>query len=559
MTIKITERQVTNYPLSANPLLNRIYNGRGIISNQELDYNLKYLKSYEKLLGIEAGVALLLNAWHKQEKIMIVGDFDTDGAASTALAYLILKAFGFQRVDYCIPDRFKQGYGLTEQIVQSILPYQPDLIITVDNGIVHYEGVNLAHQHHIKVLITDHHLPNGTLPEAEAIINPNQIGDQSGLNNLVGAGVFFYLMIALRAALRKIGKGEIKLANYLDLVALATVSDAATLDYNNRILVANGLKLMRKGATRLGILALLNEAKKDFKQITVGDLAFCVIPRLNAAGRLEHMKLGVEILITLSNVRALALAKNLDRLNETRKKLSNEMFQQALEQIDQENASICLFDQTWHQGIVGVVASKIAEQCNCPVVLFAPGQEDRELKGSARSVVGLNIRALFAEIADAFPGIIRYFGGHAMAAGITINYDQRETFQQVFNEFVLKKQLTKQPVEYLVDGELSTSELTLENALLLNQQLFGHGFEEPLFVGNFTVIRINILKTKHAKLFLRDERSQKEWEAIYFNVKNIENLYPYLGKTISIVYKLAVNSFNQKLQVQLPIVEVLDE
>ncbi len=558
MNIDIVYRPLTDYHLSDNSLLNRIYNGRGIASNRELDYNLQNLISYETLSGVNEGVDLLLWAWRRQEKIIIVGDFDTDGATSTAIAFLVLKALGFKNVDYCIPDRFKHGYGLTEKIVEEILPQKPALILTVDNGIVNYEGVELARRNSIKVLITDHHLSNDTLPLADAIINPNQKGDTSSLKNLVGAGVIFYLMIALRAVLRKEGINKVRLVDYLDLVALGTIADNAILDYNNRILVANGLKLIRKGLTRLGILALLSEARRDFKQITCEDLAFCVIPRLNAAGRLDHMQLGVETLITLSNVRALALAKNLDRLNENRKKLSNQMFQQAIDQVEQDAGAICLFNQHWHQGIIGVVASRITEQCGCPVVLFAPGKEDKELKGSARSVSGLNIRELFSEISISFPEVIRYFGGHAMAAGVAINYDYLKTFKKIFTERILQKQLARNNVEYLIDGELSVTELNLENALLLNQAgPFGHGFEEPLFIGNFTLMRVNVLKEKHAKLLLRDERNNKEWEAIYFNVKDLEELVSYLGKKCSLLYKLGISNFNQKLQVQLSIIEVL--
>ncbi len=508
-------------PADMHPVLQRVYLARGVASPEAMDYSLKRLTPPTLLSGIETATGLLVQAFEDAKRILVVGDFDTDGATSCALVVRALKALGAPgEVHYLVPNRFEYGYGLTPEIVRLAAARAPDLLITVDNGISSLEGVAAARDHGMKVIITDHHLPAGELPAANAIVNPNQPGDRFPCKHLAGVGVAFYLMLALRARLREANwfarrtVPEPNLACLLDLVALGTVADVVPLDYNNRILVAQGLLRIRAGtgAACSGIHALLRTAGRDAARATATDLGYLVAPRLNAAGRLADMSLGIACLLADDPAEAGRMAGELDRLNRERREIESDMQEQALSAVRDlrlENGNglprgLCLFDESWHQGVIGLVAARVKERVHRPVIAFAPAG-DGVLKGSARSVEGLHVRDALDNIAARYPSLLTKFGGHAMAAGLTLSREAFERFRRAFDEEVGRWLSDEQLQGHLfTDGELVPEDFTLSLAEQLRAAgPWGQGFPEPVFDGYFEVLDTRIVGDQHLKLWLR--------------------------------------------------------
>ena len=550
-----------------SPLLQRIYAARGVRSGKELDYRLKQLPAPQSMRGIDAAVELLIQALSDQQNVLVVGDFDADGATSTALALLALRAMGLQHIDYLVPNRFEYGYGLTPEIVALALEAapKPDLMITVDNGISSVSGVAAAKAAGIKVLITDHHLPGAELPAADAIVNPNQQGCDFPSRNLAGVGVLFYLLMALRARLREQGWfvsqgiAEPNLATWLDLVALGTVADVVPLDQTNRVLVHQGIQRIRAGQSRPGIQALLSLAGREPQRLVAADLGFAVGPRLNAAGRLDDMSIGIQCLLEEDTYLAREYAAQLDELNRDRRLIEAEMQREGLQILEQihldEQAlpwGLCLYDPNWHQGVVGLLASRIKERVHRPVVAFAQG-DNGELKGSARSIPGLHIRDALDAVASHNSGLISKFGGHAMAAGLSLKAEHYPAFQQAFDREV-RRQLSEEDLqaEILTDGELTPEELNLQTAWQLRQAgPWGQHFPEPIFEGEFFVLQQRLVGQKHLKMTLAlDSQGQQLIDAIAFNVDT--NHWPdQQRQTLNAVYKLDVNSWRGRESVQL--------
>ena len=546
--------------------LRGIFLGRGISRKKELDRSLARLPLLDGFKGLGESVRLLEEALNNQENILIVGDYDADGATSTALAMLSLGAMGFKHVGFIVPDRFKYGYGLTPKIVELAKLRKPDLIVTVDNGISSIDGVMAAKNAGIKVLITDHHLPGLELPSADAILNPNQYGCSFPCKNLAGVGVVFYLLSALRARLRDTGwfsTNDIdipNMADWLDLVALGTVADVVPLDHTNRILVHQGLLRIRSGKLRPGLKALLDLADKDLKKIVASDLGFSAGPRLNAAGRMDDMSIGIACLIENEPGAAREYALQLDQLNCQRRAVETDMQKEGLAilgrlQMDQKSLpwGLCLFDKDWHIGVVGLLASRIKDKIHRPVIVFADA--GNEYKGSARSIPGLHIRDALEVIATANPKLISKFGGHAMAAGLSIKASDYIAFSMAFDEEVMR-QLTPFDLEnkVLIDGELTSEELSLKNGLLLRDSgPWGQQFSEPLFKGRFFLISQHIVGKNHLKLKLSvDGKQDKQLDAIAFNVDL--NVWPdYKNKQVEVVYKLNINSWQGSESLQLMI------
>lgn len=555
--------KLTSIKLSEHPLLNRLYQSRGIASPQELERTLQFLHRPNQLANIDAAVELLIEAYKQQSRIIIVGDFDADGATSTALALLALRQLGFENVDYLIPDRFSQGYGLSLAVAEMVLVKGTDVVMTVDNGISSFEGIDLLKEHGIKVLVTDHHLPAESLPNADAMVNPNLADCSFPSKSLAGVGVAFYVMLALRGKMRELGcfkEKEPNLAELLDLVALGTVADVVPLDHNNRILVHQGLNRIRSGHCREGILALAEVSKRDLSSLQASDLGFAIAPRLNAAGRLENMSLGVELLIADNMEIARQLAFELDSLNQTRKEFEQEMKTEALaicanlpSLMQKEQAhGIVLYQADWHQGVIGILASRIKDQFHRPVIAFAQESKDSEcLKGSARSIAGLHMRDLLERIDSLYPDLIIKFGGHAMAAGLTIHQENFLRFQKIFdeiiNEIIEPEQL--QGVIY-TDGELAPSELNIEIAELLQQAgPWGQNFPEPTFEGEFRLLQQRILGGKHLKLMV-EQPNGGLFDAIWFNADL--RYFPDLSiKQVKLIYKLDINEFRGNKSLQL--------
>ncbi|WP_373766998.1 single-stranded-DNA-specific exonuclease RecJ [Glaesserella sp.] len=554
---------LTSTVLSEHPLLNRIYQSRGVTSTKELELTLQGLHHPGLLADIEQAVDLLVQSYYAQSNITVVGDFDADGATSTALAILALRQFGFKHIEYLIPDRFSQGYGLSVEIAREVIDKGTEVVLTVDNGVSSFEGIELLKSHGIKVLVTDHHLPSDRLPNADAIVNPNLPNCTFPSKSLAGVGVIFYVMMALRAKLRTenaFPQKEPNIAELLDLVALGTVADVVPLDYNNRILVNQGLNRIRAGVCRVGIRALAEVSKRELSALQASDLGFAIAPRLNAAGRLENMSLGVELLICEEAERARQLALELDSLNQTRKEFEQEMKAEALaicaklpQLTRQEQAhGIVLYQPDWHQGIIGILASRIKDQFYRPAVIFAQESEESEyLKGSARSVFGLHMRDLLERIDTYQPDVIVKFGGHAMAAGLTIHQDNFTKFQRLFdeiiNEFIDLEEL--QSVIY-TDGELQADEFNLQTAELLKQAgPWGHNFAEPVFEGDFRIIQQRLLAGKHLKMLVENNQGML-LDAICFNID--VRKYPDLSiKQAKLVYKLDINEFKGNRRLQL--------
>ncbi len=558
----------TDLPADLPPLLGRIYAARGIVSAEALDCSLAKLLPFTELLGIDAAVDLLVQALHQRQRILIVGDFDADGATSSALAVRALRAMGAAQVDYRVPNRFEYGYGLTPEIVAVVAENEPDLLITVDNGIASIDGVAAAKARGMRVLVTDHHLPGDVLPAADAIVNPNQPGDTFPAKSLAGVGVIFYVMLALRARLRETDwfdarkMTEPNLASLLDLVALGTVADVVPLEHNNRIFVAQGLARIRHGRCCPGISALIRVAKRNQADLVAADLGFALGPRLNAAGRLEDMALGIECLLADDPDAALLLAQRLDELNRERREIEAEMKVEAMRILDEmalaENAGLpvglCLFEPHWHPGVIGILASRVKDRLHRPVIVFAKtGVEsgDDDIKGSARSVPGLHIRDVLDAVAKRHPDLLSKFGGHAMAAGLSLARGDFARFSRAFDEEV-RRCLDPADLrrELLSDGELQVSELNLQLAESLRAAgPWGQGFAEPLFDGVFELVQRRIVGECHLKLVLRPPGGGQVIDAIAFNT--VDDDWPADTTQVALAYRLDVNEYNGRRSAQL--------
>jgi len=566
-------------------LLQRLYLNRGITQQQELQKELSGLPAPELFKGMEQAVDLLIEALHKQQKISVIGDFDADGATSSALAIHALRAMHFN-ADYLVPNRFEYGYGLTPEIVEeAIRLQQPKVIITVDNGISSWEGVALARARGIKVLITDHHLPGKELPDADAIVNPNQAGCEFPGKNIAGVGVIFYVMSALRKKLREESFfkqnniPEPNMADYLDLVALGTVADVVSLDKTNRILVHQGVQRIRAGRARPGIAALAEVARRSLSKIVSTDLGFAIAPRLNAAGRMDDMSTGIQCLLSDNMNDARRLAGDLDNLNRDRKFVEQGMQQEALKAVEQLHLDeknnlpwgLCVFDEHWHQGVIGLLASRLKERYHRPVIAFAPaGATGRSplpndiIKGSARSIEGLHIRDVLDAVATQHPALIEKFGGHAMAAGLSLPHKNLSTFMQAFDQQVRTLLDEKQLQAVLqTDGELNANDFLLSTATLLrNSEPWGQHFPAPLFEGNFTVMNKRLVGEQHLRLVLQPVGATGRSplpivDAIIFFIDNSLKEKILEGDLLRAVYRLDVNEYQGDENLQL-IIEYLE-
>lgn len=549
-------------PADLPAILQRVYRARGVAEPRLLDRSLKALAPGASLSGLERAVQRLCALIERRGRILIVGDFDADGATSSALCVLGLRALGHAAVDYLVPNRFEFGYGLTPEIVALAVQRAPDLILTVDNGISSHAGVEAARQAGIEVVITDHHLPGERLPDAAAIVNPNQPGDGFPSKALAGVGVALYLLLGVRAALRQSGWFERRgieapnLAELLDLVALGTVADVVPLDHNNRILVYQGLARIRQGRCRPGILALLQVAGRDHQRIQANDLGFAVGPRLNAAGRLDDMSRGIECLLAEDQETALQLARELDRLNRERRTIEQAMQQQAdalLAQWQFEDAELpwglCLHRADWHQGVIGILASRIKERYHRPVIAFADAG-DGNIKGSARSVPGLHIRDALDTVAARHPRLLQKFGGHAMAAGMTLRGADFNAFAAAFDQ-VVREQLSPSDLQPLLlsDGDIPVAELTLETAAALAAGgPWGQAFAEPLFDDEFDILSGRVVGERHWKLLLRHASGAPVVDGIAFNAVEA---HPQLPARVHLAYRLDINTWRGQSSLQL--------
>jgi len=549
-----------------HPVLQVVYKNRNLSSIDELDNQLKNLLPYTELSGIEKAADIVATAITHSQRVLIVGDFDADGATSTAVVIRLLKAFGVEHVSYLVPNRFDFGYGLTKELLEHGLSEKPDLIITVDNGIASIDGVGYANQLGIKVVVTDHHLAADELPKAAAIVNPNQPGCNFTSKSLAGVGVVFYLMMAVRALLRERNwftdiLPEPNLASVLDLVALGTVADVVPLDRNNRILVDQGLKRIRSGQCCPGIKSILQIAGRNQSNCVASDLGFSVAPRLNAAGRLEDMSVGIECLISDDEAYCLQIAERLHQLNLDRRSIESDMLEQALSELESVSqnlnesempSALILYNEAWHQGVIGILASRIKERYNRPVIAFALS-DNNEIKGSARSIKGFHIRDALDLIDKAFPNTIIKFGGHAMAAGLTIKESNLELFKKQF-EKIAGELLSEDDLQGVVhtDGELKTSDFSLNLAETLRYAgPWGQHFPEPVFDNVFIVNEWRVVGTGHLKLKLQLSDETVLIDAIAFNTTE-EQLGENSDK-IRALYKLDVNEFRNKKSLQLMI------
>ena len=555
--------ETPNWGLSLPAILRRLYAARGVQSEDQLQYTLKYLASPMQLRGIEGAVELLAAAVVQKQRVMILGDFDADGATSTAVAMLGLSMLGVRSVDFRVPSRFSDGYGLTPGIIHRLQDDGdlPDLLVTVDNGISAIEGVRAARDLGIKVVITDHHLAGEELPDADAIVNPNQPGCPFLSKNAAGVGVMFYVLTALRKHLRDhnlLPDPEPNLGTLLDLVALGTVADVVPLDHNNRIFVEQGIRRIRKGEARPGILALLEVAGRDYTQISSTDLGFVVGPRLNAAGRLDDMSIGIACLLADSHDEAMRLARELDNFNRERRTIEKDMKHQAQDllasmslDIDGLPWGLALFDQDWHQGVIGILAARIREQTHRPTIAFAPDDDGEHLKGSARSIPGLHIRDALAVVDAKNPGLMKKYGGHAMAAGMTIARADLEAFSTAFDEAV-RDSLTAQDLEAAIvtDGPLALDELSLDTAYLLKRGgPWGQHFPEPVFDGEFRVVSQRVVGENHLKLVLQPVEGGGIIDGIAFNTG--PEVPDYTRSGARVVYKPDANTFRGRTNLQL--------
>ncbi|MCG6452294.1 single-stranded-DNA-specific exonuclease RecJ [Vibrio parahaemolyticus] len=569
------EPDLSLLPDSIPPILKRIYINRGITDIAQLETSARGLHSYQKLGGIEQAVELLFQAIQEQKRIIVVGDFDADGATSSALSVLALRMLGSNNVDYLVPNRFEDGYGLSPEVVDQALELGAKMIMTVDNGVSSIEGVRYAKENGITVLVTDHHLPGQVLPEVDAMVNPNLDSCTFPSKALAGVGVAFYLMMALCVHMRKHnwfaqqGMQEPKLMELIDLVALGTVADVVPLDENNRILVHQGLQRIRAGKARPGIQALIEVAKRDARRLVASDFGFALGPRINAAGRLDDMSFGVELLMCNNIHAARRMASELDGLNQTRKEIEEGMKQEAMAFCERlqfgENSELpyglSLFQRDWHQGVIGILASRIKEKFHRPVIAFADGGEGT-IKGSCRSIPGLHMRDALDFIDTQNPGLIIKFGGHAMAAGLTIKEQDFERFSRLFDE-VVKKELDEAALKgvILTDGELKPEEFSMHIAEQLRAGgPFGQAFPEPIFDGEFKVLHQKLVGEKHLKLMLeplyKGHPTNVMIDGIAFNV-DLRRWPDASVKTVRLAYKLDVNEFrgNQSLQLMIDHIE----
>lgn len=602
ISTRIDEMPIGLQALAAQSFtLARLYAGRGITEPDELETGLASLLPAEKLQGVTEAVRLLDKAIDDGQHILIVGDFDCDGATSTALMVRALTAMGAV-VDFLVPDRFKYGYGLTPEIVElGIETYQPDMIVTVDNGISSHEGVARAQAEGITVIITDHHLTTKAVPPAEAVVNPNQIACNFDSKALVGVGVAFYVLGRLAKLRREAGKSTVQVSQYLDLVALGTIADVGVLDKNNRILVHHGLAAIRQGRCCMGILALLEQAGRDPKQLNAQDFGFVLGPRINAAGRMDNMRIGIECLLTEDWSTAQRLAQELEHLNRTRRQVEGEMRSQAdrivqtlaidsrtspsqlIESADEEyqdnrgqndvamqkstdlksdnpksmNRSIVLYQDDWHQGVIGIVAGRLKESHYRPSIVFAPANTERTgdddpIKGSARSISGVHIRDAIEQVAEQHPHLISHFGGHAMAAGLTIKRCHFDGFVAAFNDIMAQMDDDVFAEQKFTDGVLQADDFSLRFAEHLAQaNIWGHGFAPPIFDGVFEVLSFKVLKDKHLKLSLRYPNVQYPIDAIYFNFD--PEVWDYRAEKVHLLFQLDINEWNGKQSLQLMI------
>lgn len=560
-------------PESLHPAIRRVLLARGVADAESLDLNLGRLRPPGALAGVQEAADILATAVTGGQRIMIVGDFDADGATGTALAVRALHAMGAGHVDFRVPNRFEFGYGLSAGLVETLADDPPDLLVTVDSGISSLDGVRRARELGCRVIVTDHHLPGDELPQADAIVNPNCPGDRFPSKNLAGVGVVFYLMTVLRSALRErnwftLPRREPNLARLLDLVALGTVADLVALDDNNRILVRQGMDRIRQGLCSPGLLALLRAGNRDYRHLVAADLAFAVAPRLNAAGRLEDMSIGIRCLLSDDRDEAMALAAELDALNHDRRNRQEEMHRQALGQLNQLignlqgeplPAGLCLYDADWHQGIVGLVASRIKDAVHRPVLAFAPETEGSDkLKGSARSVSGLHMRDILARVDAKHPRLISAFGGHAMAAGLSLQAAHLEEFRQAFIESV-EHFLAGRPLDNVIetDGELAPEDIGMSLAEQLRRLgPWGQHFPEPLFEGRFVVEEQRVVGGGHLKMQLRPAGGHSRIDAIAFGC--LPEDLPSTD-TVRLVYKLDVNHFRGHKTCQLIVEHILTE
>ncbi|MDM2929609.1 single-stranded-DNA-specific exonuclease RecJ [Citrobacter sp. Cm046] len=551
-------------PAELPPLLRRLYASRGVRSAQELERSVKGMLPWQHLNGVEKAVEILYNAFREGTRIIVVGDFDADGATSTALSILAMRALGCSNIDYLVPNRFEDGYGLSPEVVDQAHARGAQLIVTVDNGISSHAGVEHARTLKIPVVVTDHHLPGDTLPDAEAIINPNLHDCEFPSKSLAGVGVAFYLMLALRTFLRDKGWFDERgiappnLADLLDLVALGTVADVVPLDANNRILTWQGLSRIRAGKCRPGIKALLEISNRDPQKLAASDLGFALGPRLNAAGRLDDMSVGVALLLCDNIGEARVLANELDALNQTRKEIEQGMQTEALtlcEKLERSREALpgglAMYHPEWHQGVVGILASRIKERFHRPVIAFAPAG-DGTLKGSGRSIQGLHMRDALERLDTLYPGMILKFGGHAMAAGLSLEEAQFERFQRRFGELVtewLDPALLQG--EVVSDGPLSAAEMTMEVAQMLRDAgPWGQMFPEPLFDGRFRLLQQRLVGERHLKVMVEPVDGGPLLDGIAFNVDT--SCWPDNGvREVTLAYKLDINEFrgNRSLQI----------
>ncbi|WP_296245486.1 MULTISPECIES: single-stranded-DNA-specific exonuclease RecJ [unclassified Psychrobacter] len=591
LTPRYTSTRIDELPAALQPIaaqsftLARLYAGRGITAPDELETGLSGLLPADKLHGITEAVRLLNAAIDGGQRILIVGDFDCDGATSTALMMRALTKMGAV-VDFLVPDRFKYGYGLTPEIVElGIKTYHPDVIVTVDNGISSHDGVARAQADGITVIITDHHLTTKETPPAEVVVNPNQLDCNFSSKALVGVGVAFYVLGRLAKLRREAGKSSVQVSQYLDLVALGTIADVGVLDKNNRILVHHGLNAIRQGRCSLGILALLEQAGRDSKQLQAQDFGFVLGPRINAAGRMDNMRIGIECLLTDDWSTAQRLAQELEQLNRTRRHVegemraqadsivqalavassgintdadkSDEIIQQRIEKptANNGNRSIILYQDDWHQGVIGIVAGRLKESYYLPSIVFAPADaectdDDDAIKGSARSITGVHIRDAIEQVAERYPNLISHFGGHAMAAGLTIKRRNFDDFVTAFNEVMAQMDDEVFAEQKFTDGPLQAADFSLWFAEhLANASIWGHGFVPPIFDGVFEVLSFKILKDKHLKLSLRYPDVQYPIEAIQFNFDS--NAWDYRADKVHLLFQLDINEWNGKQSLQL--------
>ena len=570
MILPIVRREVTGASLSSDlhPVIDRIYRGRNIANLDDLENGLKGLTHFNVLKGMPQAAQILANAVVQNKRIIIVGDFDADGATSTSVCILALRAMGYHNVDFLVPNRFDFGYGLSVPIVDEAAKQGAEVIVTVDNGISCIDGVTHAKSLGMQVVVTDHHLPGDVLPPADAIVNPNQPGCEFPSKNLAGVGVAFYIMLALKAELQqqghfeKAGLAPPNLASLLDIVAVGTVADVVVLDKNNRILVHQGLQRIRAGKCRPGIKALVEVANRDCAHLTSTDLGFVVGPRLNAAGRLDDMSQGIACLLEDETIQARMIAAELDALNKERREIETGMKAQAeivLEQMALDEgdmpSALVVYREDFHQGVIGIVAGRLKEKYLKPVIAFAH-QDDEIIKGSARSIPGVHIRDVLDEVNTRYPGVIEKFGGHAMAAGLSLPVAKLQDFERAFVN-IARAHMEKLDGNHALfsDGDLSSEELCLPFAHLLRQAgPFGQGFESPLFDGEFALLDQRLVGQKHLKMVLKSDGAN-EVDAIAFNV-DLKSWPNAMVKRVHIAYRLDINVFRGQETVQLIVEQI---